>query len=74
MISDVSGNERINDLKNLNLGLYGDNKAEIRKVVINQLEKHLFKIDVTCIEEYLNNIVENENSKEGKFLLFIYFD
>ena len=70
MLTYASAEDKINNLKNLDLALYGDTKGEIRQVIINKLETHLFHLkDTNCPEEYLAKLEEkgNPSGKDGNF-------
>lgn len=61
MITYQIAEKKLDDMKNIDFGLYGDSKGEIRKVIIKKLEKHLFEIDCECPEEYLTKIDGNND-------------
>ena len=71
MITYERANEKILNIKNLDLALYGDTKVEIRKVIIEKLEKHLFEIEITCPEEYLAQLEEKENIDNARIYIFL---
>jgi hypothetical protein len=66
MINYDYAKEKIDSLKNIDMALYGDTKGQIRKYIIEELEKYLFNINVSCPELYLNEItVENSTEKQN---------
>jgi hypothetical protein len=77
MISFNFAKENIENLKKLDVTIYGETKGELRKYIVHQLEKFLFDHKISCPEDYLQKF-EKENLKEGeqidgKIIIYLNF-